>query len=365
MPRLIAFTRGTVDPASRFRVLQYLPLWKHDGWTVSHRPLDPPRPEEDGREKTVSDRLLSPYSRWMRRRNRTRDIHDAADYDIVFLNRDLLSGDLRWEQRLFRANPRVVFDFDDAIFLGKKRMRHFEWVCRNAARVIAGNDYLAAAASRFTSRVTVIPTAVDTSACKVRGYNEPQRGPLRLGWMGSAHSIRGTLLPHITMLADLQRQLGFEFVVVTHPRPTMPDPNLRWTFVPWTPETETRIAEHIDVGIMPLIDDDFQRGKCALKLLQYMAAALPVIASPVGVNRDIAPRGGFLAISSDEWFECIKRLIDSLGERKARGQAGRAYCVQQFDLRYWSREFTAIFESFRVPAITRTPAANCPLINAL
>ena len=156
MPRLMACSHSRDDPASRFRVVQYLPHVAAAGWEVTHRPNVPSRywrPRLPLRWlRSIERRTAVGLRRW----NRRRDIRDAADCDVVFLNRDLQEGAAVWERRLFAANPRVVFDFDDAIHLGAEKRAHIGWVCRQAAWVTPGNETLAAFAREFTDRVTVI-----------------------------------------------------------------------------------------------------------------------------------------------------------------------------------------------------------------
>ena len=344
MRTLMAFSHGTMDPASRFRVLQFFPYFEREGWRISHRPKRPERHNEGGRSRTLRGLLSSPYGKWMRSRHRRQDIRDARSCDAVFQNRDLLAGKLIWEQRLVRQNPRLVFDFDDAIYLGEKRRRHLEWICSHAAWVTAGNECLADFARRFTEKVTVLPTVVDTKRYAVRDYSIQRAGPLRIGWMGSDHSIRDTLYPHVEMLADLQREIGFEFTVISDPRPVLPEAGLRWTFVQWTPERETRAADFFDIGIMPLLDNEFQKGKCGLKLLQYMAAALPVIASPVGMNRNLVSANGYLASAEEEWHHAIRALDRDRASLGRLGRAGRALCEQRYDLAEWAHILVRLLE---------------------
>src|SRR5579862_679167 len=120
MPRLMACSHSRDDPASRFRVMQYLPLFEAAGWEVSHRPNRPSRYRKPGGPLRLLRSVQRRVAVAARRSNRRRDIQDAASYDLVLLNRDLQEGELAWEQRLFASNPRVIFDYDDAIYLGEK-----------------------------------------------------------------------------------------------------------------------------------------------------------------------------------------------------------------------------------------------------
>jgi glycosyltransferase involved in cell wall biosynthesis len=344
MPRVMACTHSRDDPASRFRVLQYVPHLAAAGWQVTHRPNRPSRywrpRSRYPRLRQLEQRAAFALRRWHRRR----DIGDAAGFDAVLLNRDLYGGDVRWEQRLFARNPRVVFDFDDAIFLGAQRRAHIGWICRHAAWVTAGNAYLADFARQFTARVTVLPSVVDVSRYGPHVVDPTRR--LRVGWLGSDLSIRETLFPYWELFARLQQQVGFELVICSRPRPEPPSGALRWSYVEWTPQRETEIGRYCDVGVMPLLDSEFQRGKCGLKLLQYMAAALPVVASPVGVNRDIVRPGetGYLAQTEPEWRTALLALRDDAQRRHDFGRAGRQRCTRDFSLAGWAATLRDILQ---------------------
>lgn len=332
--RLIAYAHERGGPASRFRVEQFLPHLERAGWRTSLRTQRPARPWE------------SPYRsdavRWLHRRARTRarqlrrlrDIRAASAYDVVLLNRDLLAGRPAFEAKLLRRNPRVVFDLDDAIYLGEKEA-HVAWICARAAWVTAGNERLADFARRHTDRVSVLPTVVDTDAYRVRSEHR-RPGRVRVGWLGSDRSIHETLVPHLDMLGRLRNEIGFDLVVVSKPKPELPPATAPWEFVEWSPANETRIAELFDVGIMPLVDEPYQRGKCGCKLLQYMAAGLPTIASPVGVNEHLLGGGrGLRATSEGEWRAALATLVADAGLRRSLGAAGRAFVERSYSLRGW------------------------------
>ncbi len=332
--RLIAYTHGRDDPAGRFRIAQYADSLRGAGWDLSLRPTHPARPWQSPYRNAQAKWIDQRYGVWRRRLRRLWDIHAAARYEVAFLNRDLLESRNFYERRLLARNPRLVFDFDDAIFLGDKAT-HVGWVCRHAAWVTAGNESLADFARQFTDRVTVLPTVVNTDAYQVRSGVGTE--PLRVGWLGSDASIRETLFPFAPLLARLQAEIGFEFDVVTKPRPPMPTCGLRWTYREWTPKVETHIAELFDIGIMPLADTPFQQGKCGCKLLQYMAAGLPVVASPVGVNAALIDggRGGFLARTEDEWRSALSRLAADPSLRRRLGADGRAFVERDYSVQRW------------------------------
>ena len=346
MPRLMACSHSADDPASRFRILQYVPHLAAAGWEVSHRPN---RPARHWRPRLPRGPLRSIERRMglaRRRANRLRDVRDAAAFDAVLLNRDLLDGAVIWEERLFAANPRVVFDFDDAIYLGPEREAHVGWICSHAAWVTPGNETLAAFARRFTERVTMIPSTVPVERYEPHpaSLGAAPTGPARVGWLGSDLSIRQTLFPAWAMLGRLQRELGFEMVVCSRPRPEPPAGGPTWRYLEWAPDVEERIARHVDVGIMPLVDDEYQRGKCGMKLLQYMAAGLPVVASPVGANTEIVVPGGtgFLAATESEWRAALTALVADAGLRGAFGREGRERCERDYATRLWAPRLAEI-----------------------
>lgn len=343
---LMGITQSSFDPASRVRFIQYMPSFEDAGWRVSHRPNRPDRQWRSRLASRIARGVHYRAGRAMMRANRVRDVFDASQFDAVFLNRDLIASELGYERMLLARNPRVVFDFDDAIFLGgPKGERHARWMCEHAARVTPGNAYLADWARQWTDRVTVIPTVIDTDRYERKEWSGADFArPMRVGWTGSDNSIVGTLFPHLEMLARSQKELGFELVIITNTKPSLPVSGMNWTFHPWRAEEEGALGRMFDVGIMPLVDNAFQRGKCGFKLLQCMAAGLPTIGSPVGVNADIVQEGrtGFLATTPDEWHEALRALTVTPELRASMGGAGWDRCEREYSLHRWFPELLAI-----------------------
>lgn len=338
MPRLLAFTQSARDPASRFRLVQYLPALRQAGWQVDHRPNRPDRQWVSPLKSRVPRGLHNRAARVLMSARRWREVAGADRYDVVFVNRDLARWSMGMEPVLLRRNPRIVYDFDDALYVGGIGERRAEWYCRHAAWVTPGNETLAEYARRHNDNVTVIPTVIDVEAYRVRNGSRAGDSPVRVGWSGADTSIRSTLIRFLPVLVEAQRKVDFELVVITNTRPELPVPDdFRWTFVPWRPEQEGRMAELFDIGIMPLRDDVFERGKCGLKLLQYMAAGLPSISSPVGVNREITVEGrtGLLASSSEEWIEALEHLVRSPELHRPMGEASRRRCVEEYSVARW------------------------------
>jgi len=169
-------------------------------------------------------------------------------------------------------------------------------------------------------------------------------GLLRAGWLGSSMSIEQTLLPAMSVLREIRDRLPFELVVISDEPPHFLR-EIKWSrFLKWSPVVEKSIADHMDVGIMPLQDNPYQRAKCGAKLVQYMAAGLPVIATPVGVSRDLVINGvtGFWAANPDDWQQAIRRLSDQETLRAALGRAGREHVLQNYSMARWTEQWIAL-----------------------
>jgi glycosyltransferase involved in cell wall biosynthesis len=334
MKRLLGFTQSGYDPAARFRFIQFIPHLRKAGWEVDHRPNRPDRQWSSPLKPALLRGLHYRVGRLQMKANRLRDVNAASQFDVVFMNRDLAGNGLFFEQRLHRNNPRIVYDFDDAIYLGPNEAA-VAWMCAHAAWVTPGNEYLAKFVRQHTDRFTIIPTIIDTDLYEPR--DGATNGAVRVGWSGSDQSIRATLVPNLPMLRELQGHVDFELVVITNTEPKLPVDGLRWRYIPWRADDERRLGALMDIGIMPLDDNEFQRGKCALKLLQYMAAGLPAVASPVGVNAAVVLPGitGFPARTKTEWHEALAKLIRDAGLRARLGQAGRQRCVADYSVKRW------------------------------
>lgn len=273
--------------------------------------------------------------------SRVLKLRRASSYDLIWAEKEFLP----WVPTVLEllAWPRttpVVLDYDDAIHhrydchrsaiarraLGSKIPN----LMSTAACVIVGNEYLEGMARESGARKVVqVPTVVDIGSYrKKRNY---QADILRVGWIGSpmtSHYLKQLEGP----LSRLAGEHPVELHVIGASMSNMPGVRVR--NFPWSLETEAELLRGCDVGVMPLPDSPFERGKCGLKLIQYMAAGLPVVGSPVGESSKIIEDGknGFLARSEQEWFEALRRLGVSQELRAEFGQAGRkrverSYCI--------------------------------------
>ncbi len=252
----------------------------------------------------------------------------ARRYDWLFIQRKLFS---RWFLRLLVYGRRFVFDFDDAIFVNSdgtaspSRMHRFGSTVSRASLVFGGNEYLASACEGPPA--VVLPTSVDVSRYPGRAGITSKAGETTLVWVGSRST--GKYLKGLDAVFDALTTERLTFRVIADFQYS--HPSLRVENIPWSGETEVSALTSGHIGLAPLTDDPWTRGKCALKILQYMAAGLPVVASAVGANRDVVVHGetGYLVKSVAEWVSAIREL-GSQERREEMGAAGRQRVERYF-----------------------------------
>jgi glycosyltransferase involved in cell wall biosynthesis len=319
----------TEAPANRLRIEQYIPYLAAHGWRARiYRFMSPAFYQIAYQPGRYPEKALHFLAAAGRRLGQLPRIRKA---DVVFVHREAFPyGPPVVEELLARAGCRLVFDFDDAIYLPNysPANRALAWlkypnkirqIIRRSVHVIAGNEYLAAFARRYSSRVSIIPTPVDTARfhpCRRR----PDRDTITIGWIGSHNTVGALRLvePALRRLAD--RYPRVRFLVVGGPY--LADvPRLENR--PWSLAGEVDDLRELDIGLMPAIDDDFWRGKCGFKILLYMSGGIPPVCSPVGVNADIVQDGvnGFLARDPDEWYQRLAYLVEHPEARRAIGEA--------------------------------------------
>lgn len=328
--------------SGRYRVLQYLPWLARQGITAEARPF---MSETLYRMLYLPDhvpqKLLLATGAVMRR---LVDLVRAVRADVVVVHREALPlGTAMVERVIARLSPALVFDFDDAIYLthahsanawtrGLRNGAKTDTIIRLSTHVIAGNRVLEAYAHRFHQRVSLLPTPVDTDHYRPRPASG-QRMRLVIGWIGSP-TTSGYLAPLQQPLAQLFRrypQLDIRIVGTTNPPLQLP--NLR--FIRWDLAREREELHQFDIGVMPMPDDEWARGKCGFKALLYMSAGIPVVASPIGINTEIVREGvnGFLASTPTEWVNRLGQLIEDPTLRERMGRSGRTIVEEEYSLR--------------------------------
>ena len=318
-------------PGQRYRIEQWAPYLRDHGIDVHFAPFAGSELAralyQPGRYAT---KTLHMCRAWL---GRARTAWRSANFDIVYLYREAaLVGPALLERLARWRNPRLVYDFDDAIWLRyvSPRNRYLSYlkapgktrgICRMAAAVTVGNETLAAFARRYNPAVTIIPSTVSLREYVPRPDARRESIPV-IGWTGS-HSSAQYLRLIEGPLKRLSQRRRFRLVVIG-----IGDYRIDGVDVecrPWRPEREVEDLWSIDVGIMPLFDDAWAGAKCAMKAIQYMGVAVPAVVSPIGANRDVVQDGqcGFHATNEDEWASALDRLLDSQDLRSRMGAEGR------------------------------------------
>jgi glycosyltransferase involved in cell wall biosynthesis len=349
---LVPYPTGRA-PGQRFRIEQWAPLLDREQVEIDIRPFL--RPED-------LDVLYLPghslRKAWGVLRGQGRRVHDIQRRDrhqVAYVYREAGFLPATWVERTVSRRVPLLYDFDDAIYLpaasaanawvrALRSPRKVDTLCRLAAHVTVGNGTLAAWARERAEVVTVVPSTIDTEV-----YREADRPPnLRpvVGWTGS-----GTTVPYLELLGpalrELRRHVDFELRVIGPPL-EMPGVDIR--LVPWRAATEVADLHAMDVGLMPLPDDEWARGKCGLKALQYMACGIPPVVSPVGVNASIVQDGvtGFHARTSREWVDRVLTLLENATLRATLGCAARRVVEESYSARVHVPRLAAILRELGV-----------------
>ena len=304
---ILFISKGEHAASTRYRAMIYFDVLRKNGWRPIHL--------------TIHGTL-----------SRFKLLHKANQADVIVILRKTFSIPYFHLLRLFSKH--IVFDLDDAIFcnsngsISRKRIRRFARVVRRCHQIWAGNEYLAEVARRYNSATTVLPTSLDPIKYAINA-KKPDNN-LDLVWIGSSATRRylESALPLLERLVSRFPFLRLKIVADFD----LPSQRLRTLTIPWSEKGESEALSSAHIGIAPMPKNSWTLGKCGLKVLQYMAAGLPVVSSPVGVNRDIVEHEitGFLAESPDEWQDSIERLIRNPDLRLAMGKAGQRRITKHY-----------------------------------
>ncbi|MFN8380555.1 MAG: glycosyltransferase family 4 protein [Anaerolineales bacterium] len=349
--RILVLTRyERLGSSSRVRFYQYIPFLQKSGLDITVAPLL----KDDYVRSLYTSKKPNPISVLSAYIERIGWILKSQKFDLIWLEKELLPWFPAWCERLLDGFgiPYIV-DYDDAVFhrydqhsnglvrffLSKK----IDQVMRHAALVVVGNDYLKERAVKAgAKRVVYLPSVVDGQQYLQPAISKPQ---FNIGWIGSPVTAPylGTISPSLDILA---RQRDVKIILIGSGG-TDPLPQLSKIVLPWSEETEAVDIHQFDVGIMPLQDGPFENGKCGYKLIQYMAAGIPVVASPVGINRQIVEHGvnGFLASSEREWTQALEYLHNNPKERRQMGDAGRKKFEREYDLKVTAPQLLQFLEA--------------------
>ena len=354
MPRVlfVAAHRPDRSPSQRFRFEQYLDFLKENGfecdfsWLVS---------QDD-------DSFLYKHGNYFRKfsflrksyRIRKNDLRNADKYDIIFVQREaLMFRSTRFEEG-FSKKTKLLFDFDDAIWLMdvSDGNRNWRWlkdpsktshIIEMSHMIFAGNRYLAEYAKQFNDNVKIIPTTIDTNYHKKKnGAKNNHR--ICIGWAGSTTTIKHFRMAE-NFLIRLKEKYGDRIYFKLIGDVEYENTQLGLKGTAWNISSEIEDLSEFDIGIMPLPDDEWAKGKCGFKGLQYMSMQIPAVMSPVGVNTEIIEDGvnGFLASSDDEWIEKLSLLIDSEELRRKLGADGRKTVLEKYSVESQKENYLDFF----------------------
>jgi len=320
------------SPGQRFRFEQYLDFLKQNGyeWTLSNIISE----EDDNmlyQKGNYFKKAKLARKAWKRRMN---DVNRADEYDIVFIFREaLLTGSSKFEKAFAKSKAKVIFDFDDAIWLpnvsqGNKSLQKLKKpqktndILKHVDMVFAGNEYLADYAKKYVTNVKVIPTTIDTEYHK--NDISASKDRICIGWTGTQ-----TTMKYLYLVEDALRKLKSEYgdklcIKIISDTPWEVK-DLEIINVAWQRSDEIDQLQEIDIGLMPLLDDEWSKGKCGFKALQYMAMQAVPVVSPVGVNKEIVHDtiNGFWADNSEDWYRKLSLLIEDQALRLKMGEKAR------------------------------------------
>lgn len=285
---------------------------------------------------------------------RSKDLLRIKQYDIVFIFREaFFTGSFFFEKQFAKSGAKIIFDFDDAIWIDNvseankkisflKNAAKTNEIIKLSDMVFAGNNYLANHASQYNSNVKVIPTTIDMVNVHNKTKVHQDKPELIIGWTGT-HSSLVYLQAIENALALLKEKYkNIKYLIISDKPPTFS--KIEVDFLPWNLDSEIDDLLKIDIGIMPMIDEEWAKGKCGFKILQYLSLGIPAVATPVGVNAEIIEEGvnGYYAYNSEEWLEKISLLID-FKIRSKMGNRGQQKVKDKFSVSAYKDVYVQYF----------------------
>lgn len=349
---LVPYPTGKA-PSQRFRFEQYFEALRAAGhtfrvapflsdatWTILYKP---------GRQGQKALGILAGFAR------RVALLATVPKYDFVFIHREASPiGPPVFEWLIAKVfGKKIIYDFDDAIWIpntseANRVVAGVKWhhkvgsICRWAYKISCGNAYLRDYARQFNPQAVVMPTTIDTVHLHNQVRDQHTPGKLVIGWTGT-HSTLQYLAQVVPVLARLEEEFAFEFRVISNQPPALTLRSL--VFVPWRKETEIADLLTFHVGLMPLKDDPWAKGKCAFKALQYMALGIPALVSPVGMNTEVVRNGvnGYVCATPQEWETAIRTLLEDESLRAHLGKAARKTVEENYSVTANRRTFLTLF----------------------
>lgn len=342
------------SPGQRYRCEQYLRYLESAGFSYTFSPIIQTEHEDFClyQSTRIIDKFYVFAKSFLRR---IRDVFRAVKYDYVFIYREaFLTGSVLFERMLKLSGAKIILDFDDAIWLPDiseankkfsflKRPEKIDDIIRLSDKIIVGNAYLKEYASRLNGNVEIFPSTIDLEYYQYTPKFFANTNPVIIGWSGSHTTIKHfeTILP---VLKKIKLQFGERVHFVVYGDKNYQHKELNIQGMAWSHDTEVPVISSFDIGIMPLPNDPWSQGKCAMKGLQYMGLGVPAVLAPVGMNNDVIQHevNGFLASTEDEWFQCLSKLIINPELRKKVGEKGRKTVEEQFSCQQLHQKYIDI-----------------------
>ena len=353
MPKIlfIANHRPNRSPSQRFRFEQYLSFLKQEGWDYDFSFLISEKADSIFYKKGHLFQKMgiffnSFFIRW-------NNVLNASKYDVIFIQREaFITGTTFFEKRFSKSNAKIIYDFDDSIWLSNVSDANKNWnwlknpnktkeIIGVSDLVFAGNQYLADYAKQVNNNIIIIPTTIDTEEYKkIPSSNDK----ICIGWSGSITTIQHFEYA-LSFLRALKVKYGNQIEIKVIGDKNYVNNEIDVKGIDWKKEDEIKELSSFDIGIMPLPNDEWSSGKCGLKGLQYMALEIPTIMSAVGVNTEIIQDGinGYLATTEKDWIEKIAKLIESKELRNKVGLAGRKTVLTKYSVKSTQNKYITHF----------------------
>jgi glycosyltransferase involved in cell wall biosynthesis len=377
MSKVLFLTLSPINSASeRYRIHQFLPYLEQAGYACTVRPFASRALHRAIQTDRLAPKLLCTPLCYLRR---AIDFAELAHYDAVVVHRGIFP--FPWpamEREFVFRNPKVIFDFDDALHVGHRdtATTKYPWIYKlkygpgvneilqKCRHVIAGNPTLADYASRFNSDVSIIPTVVDLQRYTFEIVGAASE-VLTIGWVGSRSTS-----PYLLDVEAALRRLSVvhsgkvKFRFYGDPNRKLDLPNCE--SLPFSLRSEIEDLRTLDIGIMPMPDNSWTRGKCAFKAIQYMALGIPVVTSPVGMATEVVQHNmnGLWASTSEDWFEALNRLVLDMQLRKQFAEQGRKTVETRYSLQTWAPRVLGLLQGVIDSGGAAVNTANAQFIEA-
>ena len=352
MGRIASLTDFSFTPSSRLRVRQYASILSKSNLILHDFPrkysseivgieLNNRRIRESPYHiaESVLYEILNVVNTFVR-------VQKSNKFDLVWLSRQLVIGSPTFEKNIFKP---LIYDIDDAVFLNSSLSRRQVKISAKKAEIVfAGNDYLADIMSNYNNNIKVIPTPIDTIKYAPIGNHayDNKTGIFTIGWSGTSSSYKYFVKIELVLVNLIKKYKHVRIVFISDKFPyelVRLAPYI--TFIKWTENKEARLINKFNVGIMPIDNDDYAKGKCAYKMLLYASCGIPVVVSLVGENKTILRESeiGYGVLTESDWYSSLESLINSENLSKKLGINGRKYIEKKKSLVLWGGRVARIF----------------------